>query len=126
MLDSDGSGEYVTLTDRAGEYRSCRCPRVGGFVPDVYAVAVRDTQRRIIGEAKSEADFSTDHTYRQLIAFARHLSIFERPTLIVAVPFLVLPAAAALLNQLLSTYPTIASFTIAPSAQQRTSIGWHR
>ena len=126
ILANDGYAEYIVLTDRAGEYTGNRCPNIGGFVPDVYAVAARDIQHRTIGEAKSIADLNTPHSHRQLKSFARHLSIFERPTLILAVPFVALPGASTLLKRFLSEYQNIASLIIAPSIQRVITHGWRK
>lgn len=125
FLAADGEPEYVVLTDRAGERRDCRCHNVGGFVPDVYAVSIRDTQRRTIGEAKSASDFLSPRTETQLRAFLKHLSIFERPTLVVAVPFATIPSAAALVERLLrGNDKRVMAFAIAPYARRLIAKGW--
>lgn len=124
MLANDKQVQYVVLTDRAGEDAGKRCPVVCGFVPDVYAVAVRDSQQRTIGEAKSSFDLETAHTQLQLKAFIRHLSIFERPTLILATSFSALPRAISLLSSLLPGNTNVCALAIAPSLRRTVTVGW--
>lgn len=124
FLFADGEPEYIVLTDRAGEKRDCRCPNVGGFVPDIYAVSVRDTQRRTIGEAKSAVDFTSTHTEPQLRAFIRHMAVYERPTLLIAVPFSVIPAATLLVRRLLNSMEHVKAVAIAPQARHTIAEGW--
>lgn len=62
-------------------------PRIGGYVPDVYATDAPTTVV-VIGEAKTEGDLVTDHSRRQLVAFLLHLQAHpHRGVLIVAVPW---------------------------------------
>ncbi len=61
-------------------------PRIGGFVPDVYAV---DAPRSItiLGEAKTEYDLATDHSHRQLSAYFTFLRLQPCGVLVLAVPW---------------------------------------
>ncbi len=93
--------DLAIFTDRAGETVDCRSPRIGGFIPDVYAVGTRSLDLRVIGEAKSSKDFFSARTEPQLRAFLQHLSIYSRGVLLVAVPFSTLPSVNALMRRLL-------------------------
>lgn len=99
---SERSEQIAIFTDRAGESVDRRSPKIGGFVPDVYAVGVSSSDLRIVGEAKSGKDFRSSHTEPQLRAFLSHLAIFEKSLFMIAVPFPTLPAATALIERLLT------------------------
>jgi hypothetical protein len=76
----------LILTDTAGTPVDLKPYRIGGFVPDVYAVDVPRTIC-IVGEAKVIADLETDHSRAQLEAFLQHLKLSDHGTLVVAVPW---------------------------------------
>ena len=84
------------LTDTAGAPTDGKPHRIGGFVPDVYAVNI-PTTFCIIGEAKVESDLETEHSRLQLEAFLQHLSLSGSGTLILAVPWQVSVAARRIL-----------------------------
>jgi hypothetical protein len=85
------------FTDRAGEHVQCRCPNIGGYVPDVYGIGIRPPDARLVGEAKSSVDFRSPRTEFQLQAFLNHLAAFPVATLLLAVPFGTLPSASSLM-----------------------------
>ena len=82
--------EDVVLA-RRGE----RPPRVGGFVPDVYATDV-PTTRTLIGEAKTQRDLETDHSRQQIEAFLSYLAQTPNGVFVLSVP---LPAGATARRQ---------------------------
>lgn len=90
--------ESLIFTDRPGESRDRKCPRINGFVPDVYAVQLRG-DGKLIGEAKAAADFFQPHTLAQVRAFMDFLSFHPQATLVLAVPPRLLPAAKCLLRR---------------------------
>jgi hypothetical protein len=126
MLAPGVSGhEYAIFTDCAGENRDRRCPPIGGYIPDVYAVAARDLQMRVIGEAKVGKDFESPRTEPQMRSFLSFLAVFERPTLIFAVPLSSLAAAANMAARAAKTVPAhVRVVAIAPEAQRMVSEGW--
>lgn len=125
MLRAPTNVEHAIFTDCAGEQRDRRSPLVGGYIPDVYAVAVRDSQRRVIGEAKVGKDFESPRTEPQLRAFLSYLGTFERPTLIFAVPFPALAAAASMATRTAKSAPEhIRIIAIAPYASRIIVPGW--
>jgi hypothetical protein len=89
----------VIFTDRPGESRDRKSPRINGFVPDVYAAELRG-ETRIIGEAKAFNDFFSPHTAVQLAAFIDFLRFQPAGAIVLAVPFALLPAAKCLLRRL--------------------------
>jgi hypothetical protein len=78
-------------------------PRIGGYVPDVYATDA-PTTITVVGEAKTEADLTTDHSRGQLIAFLQYLGARERGVLVLAVPWGVRATAKNLLVGLQREY----------------------
>ena len=78
--------QLLVLHDLPGPIGSEKPPAIGGFRPDVYAADI-GKQTVIVGEAKTTADIETEHSRAQYVAYARHLSLFDSPTLILAVPW---------------------------------------
>lgn len=125
LLMEDGRAGYAVLTDRAGEHVDSRCPILGGYIPDVYGIAARDSQMRAVGEAKSGRDFGSQRTEPQIKAFLHHLSVFERPTLVVAVPFVVVSNAVALVKRILPPEVShVRVMVIAPHLRRLVAPGW--
>lgn len=119
--------EYAIFTDCAGERRDNRSPIIGGYIPDVYAVATRDLQTRVVGEAKVGRDFESARTEPQMRAFLSFLATYERPILIFAVPFASLPAAAAMASRASrSVSGHVRILVVAPYAVRVVSEGWIR
>jgi hypothetical protein len=84
------SSELAVREDVVSAGRCERPPRVGGFVPDVYATDV-PTTRTLIGEAKTRQDLETDHSRQQIEAFLEHLAHTPNGVFVLSVPL----AAAA-------------------------------
>ena len=61
-------------------------PRIGGFIPDVYAVDI-PTSIVILGEAKTEDDLETQHSRKQLTAFFQFLQVQSCGVLVLSVPW---------------------------------------
>lgn len=98
------AGELVVFTDRPGELRDRRSPRINGFIPDVYAAELRGPSK-LIGEAKAYKDFFSPHTTSQLKAFLGFLRLQKAGVLMLAVPLALLPAAKCLLQRIASEEP---------------------
>ena len=98
------AGELVVFTDRPGEQRERRSPRINGFIPDVYAAELRGPSK-LIGEAKAYKDFFSPHTTSQLRAFFDFLRLQRAGVLMLAVPLALLPAAKCLLLRIASEEP---------------------
>ncbi len=115
----------AVFTDRAGEQRERRCPKLGGFIPDLYAMGVKDMERREVGEAKSAGDLASPRTVPQLRAFLDHLAIFARPRLLLAVPFAAVPTASRMLERLLNqSHKNINVVVLAPHVRRVVVEGW--
>jgi hypothetical protein len=74
-------------------------PRIGGFVPDIYAVDAPSTIT-ILGEAKTAADLETDHSRKQLAAFLSFLALQHHGVLVLGVPWQAQAAARNLIARL--------------------------
>ncbi|RWG50498.1 MAG: hypothetical protein EOQ62_04290 [Mesorhizobium sp.] len=62
-----------------------RPPRVGGFVPDVYATDVPTTVT-IIGEAKTTSDLERERSRSQISAFLAYLAHMPKGVFVLSVP----------------------------------------
>jgi hypothetical protein len=87
----------AVFADLPSVSRRDKPPRIGGFVPDVYASDV-PTTFSLLGEAKSLEDLETTHTALQLAAFCRHAR-FCNGAVVVAVPTVAVATARALLRR---------------------------
>lgn len=99
------AGDLVVFTDRPGERRDRRSPRINGFIPDVYVAELRG-HSKFIGEAKAYKDFFSPHTTSQLRAFLDFLSLQKAGVLMLAVPLGLLPAAKCLLWRIAAEAPS--------------------
>ena len=88
----------IILADHV-RFGANRPPKLGGFVPDLFAHDLPITAR-IVGEAKTEHDLETDRSLAQLGAFLDHLALYENSTMYVAVPFTYAARARTLLRSL--------------------------
>ena len=77
-------------------------PFIGQFRPDLYA-SDTPTTSVIIGEAKTALDLETFHSRQQIIAYARHLALYQGSTLILAVPWQLRARAETIMSQALET-----------------------
>lgn len=91
----DGVG--AVLVDTAGVPAASRPPKIGGFVPDAYAV---DVARRIVGEAKTAADLENRHSLSQIRAFVAFCSQTEDAFFVLAVPWYRVAYAKNLISQM--------------------------
>ncbi len=91
--------EIAVREDAVRPTRGERPPRIGGFVPDVYATDV-PTTRTVIGEAKTRADLETEHSRRQIAAFVHHLALTPGGVFVLAVPLAAGATARRLLAEL--------------------------
>jgi hypothetical protein len=80
-------GDERTIMADLGDCTSQRKPpRVGGFVPDVYARHLNELDL-VIGEAKSLDDIENMHTIGQITAFLKACSLMERALFVMIVPW---------------------------------------
>ena len=102
-----GSGNLALYFDDNRSERE-RPHRIGGHLPDLYAVDVPRTFV-IIGEAKTQADLITPRSRRQLASFVRYLALHDAAFLYLAVPILAKPTATTLLRELECEYGAVSS-----------------
>ena len=95
----DPINEIMVRDDSLQPIRGERPPRIGNFVPDVYASDV-PTTRTVIGEAKTPKDLETDHSRQQIAAFLDHLAHTPNGLFILAVPPSLKPRARWLVKEL--------------------------
>jgi hypothetical protein len=95
------------LHDLPGAIRGEKPPRIGGYLPDVYAVDAPCTIT-IIGEAKTVKDLETDHSRRQIRAFTEFLVHKERGILVVSVPWHAGPRARGIVGHVCRSLDTSA------------------
>ena len=72
-------------------------PTILGYTPDVYWKALTG-HSVLIGEAKSAYDVETRHSRKQFASFISHLSSVEEGTLLIAVPWHVVPQTKSLIR----------------------------
>lgn len=96
-----GYAAVAVFADLPTTPRDEKPPRVGGYVPDVFATDV-PTTINVIGEAKTERDLGKPHTTIQLTAFLNHLRLFGG-VLVLAVPWQARGTARRLLQDLVRT-----------------------
>jgi len=89
----------VVFHDLPGQLGGEKPPRIGGFVPDIYAVDAPPSIV-IVGEAKTEGDLETDHSRRQIVAFLEHVSQQRCGVFILAVPWQAFASAKNLVARL--------------------------
>jgi hypothetical protein len=72
---------------------------IGGYIPDVFGIDVPETVR-VIGEAKTPADFESDRSQRQIAAFLKHLSVFPSSEFFLGLPLPYVIRGRSLLNSI--------------------------
>jgi len=92
-------------------------PRIGGYVPDVYAVDAPQTIT-VIGEAKTAADLGTEHTKRQLTTFLCHLSQQPNGILVLSVPWHAAAAARNLLARIREEFAVTAGMIVLDGVEE--------
>lgn len=95
-------GPIATLAvrdDAVRPVRGERPPRIGGYVPDLFATDV-PTTRTLIGEAKTQRDLERDHSRRQISAFLDHLSRTPNGVFVLSVSLVAGVTARRLLAEL--------------------------
>jgi len=93
LIEKDG----LLLVDDPAQMASSKPPSINGYFPDVYLRGLR-LRSILIGEAKSAYDLESRHSRKQLASFLIHLLSVERGTLLVAVPWHVVPRAKSLIR----------------------------
>ena len=89
--------------DSVRPLRGERPPRIGGFVPDVFANDV-PTTRTFIGEAKTQADLERDHSEKQVVAFMEYLSQTSNGIFALGVPLEAAATARRLVARLAARF----------------------
>lgn len=87
----------VLFVDDPSRAAAEKPPTVLGYTPDVYWKALTGCSV-LIGEAKAAYDVETRHSRRQFASFVSHLSTVEEGTLLIAVPWHVVPQAKSLIR----------------------------
>lgn len=77
--------EIMVQDDSLQPIRGERPPRIGQFVPDVYATDV-PTTKIVIGEAKTANDIDTEHSRKQISVFLDYLAHSPNGLFVMAVP----------------------------------------
>ena len=93
-------GELVEIAvweDAIDPLRGEKPPKLGGYVPDVFATDV-PTTTTLIGEAKTRKDVETQRSRSQIVAFLRYLAATPRGIFVLSVPLGVGGAAQRLLE----------------------------
>lgn len=92
-----GEQDGLLFVDDPSRVAADKPPVVLGYTPDLYweALAGRSV---LIGEAKSAYDVESRHSRKQFASFVSHLSFVEDGTLLVAVPWHVVPQAKSLIR----------------------------
>jgi hypothetical protein len=78
--------QVVVLADTSIFPVSDRPPRIGGYVPDLYARVALPT-RLVLGEAKTRLDLENEHTAHQLVAFLNYCHLHPGAQFVMAVPW---------------------------------------
>lgn len=89
-------GRLLILADHHS-FGHDRPPQIGGFTPDLFASEIPETYH-VIGEAKTKDDLESDRSVRQFAAFLEHLSLRPSSCLYLAVPWMCVPRAQAILR----------------------------
>jgi len=97
--------ELAIGADSLGWLRSNRPPRVGRYVPDVFATNV-PTTKTLIGEAKTQRDLETVHSRAQISAFLKHLAHTPNGVFVLSVPFVASATARRTVIQLSRPFVT--------------------
>lgn len=105
-----GYAAVAVFADLPTTSRDGKPPRVGGYVPDVFATDV-PTTINVIGEAKTESDLEQQHTVVQLTAFLHHLRLLGG-VLVLAVPWQARATARRLLQDLVRSVSAQAVETV--------------
>lgn len=85
--------------DSVRPMRGERPPRIGGYVPDLYATNVPTTVT-LIGEAKTRPDLETQHSAAQIAAFLEYLSHTPNGIFVLGVPVTAVATARRIVAQL--------------------------
>ncbi len=92
----NGHGRLLMLADHHS-YGNDRPPMIGGFTPDLFAAEIPETFH-VLGEAKTQGDLVSDRSARQISAFLDHLTLRPSSCLYLAVPWLCVPKARAIVR----------------------------
>ena len=90
----------VIMKDLQYQYPADLPPLINGFRPDIYVKNI-SLDKCIIGEAKTREDLERVHTDDQLIAFLSYCSVNGNTSLMLAVPWDMVPLARAIVRRIL-------------------------
>ena len=107
------SSEHNSLlfVDDPSRLAADKPPSILGYLPDVYWKTI-EGRSVLIGEAKSARDVESRHSRRQFASFLTHLKSVEEGTLLIAVPWHVVPQAKSLIRAIQRDTGSIAVRTI--------------
>ena len=95
-------------------------PRIGGYVPDLFARDVPQT-RILIGEAKTRRDLETERSRQQLHAFLEYLSQTPSGIFVLCVPTIARVTARVLLNSINVSFPSSETIVVVLDPSGRTA-----
>lgn len=87
----------LLFVDDPSQVAADKPPRILGYLPDVYW-KTPEGRSVLIGEAKSAYDVESRHSRKQFASFFSHLRSVEEGTLLIAVPWHVVPQAKSLIR----------------------------
>lgn len=70
--------------------------KIGGYIPDVYV----KLDNPILGEAKTKKDIESIHSRQQYAAYIKHLRMYEKAVLLLAVPWDSVPQVRSLIRSI--------------------------
>lgn len=103
--------DSLVFVDDPSRTAADKPPSIFGYLPDIYW-KTRCGHSVLIGEAKSAYDVESRHSRRQFASFLTHLSSVEKGTLLIAVPWHVVPQAKSLIRVIQRDTESIAVQTI--------------
>ena len=89
--------DSILFVDDPSRAAGAKPPSIFGYLPDLYW-KTRRGHSVLIGEAKSAYDVESRHSRKQFASFLIHLRTFDEGTLLIAVPWHVVPQAKSLIR----------------------------
>jgi len=94
----DGDDGLI-LVDGSEDGRKEPPPLIGGYRSDAYIIK-SDTQPLVIGEAKTVGDLERQHSLKQFGAYLEYCALHQGATLVLAVPWTIVPSGREALSTL--------------------------
>ena len=90
--------QLIIMVDSSGSNAFQKPKKIGGYIPDVYANVCNETNKIIIGEAKTRYDLEREHTDKQISAFLQYCLISSDSIFILSVPWDIVVYAKSLIK----------------------------